>query len=93
MLTEKEVEVLKLQKAGLTQLEIAKKLGISQPAVSNFYKNIARKIKEAEELLVLNAELETGSKAKRPEQASLRDFIQEDHSKDKKEVKNDSDKE
>jgi len=37
MLTEKEIEVIKLKKKGLTQLEIAKKLKISQPSVSSFY--------------------------------------------------------
>jgi len=47
MLTKKEVEVLKLKKKGLIQLEIAKILKISQPAVSGFYNNSLRKIREA----------------------------------------------
>lgn len=57
MLTEKEVEVLKLKKQGLTQLEIAKKLKISQPAVSSFYNNALLKIKDAEDILKLKKEL------------------------------------
>ena len=36
MLTKKEIEVLKLRKQGFLQTEIASKLKISQPAVSNF---------------------------------------------------------
>ena len=47
MLTKKEIEVLKLRKKGLTQLEIAKILKISQPAVSGFYNNSLKKIREA----------------------------------------------
>lgn len=53
MLTEREIDVLKLKKQGLTQLEIAKKLKISQPAVSSFYNNALRKIKDAEDVLNL----------------------------------------
>ncbi|MFA5764362.1 MAG: LuxR C-terminal-related transcriptional regulator [archaeon] len=56
MLTEKEIEVLRLKKRGLTQSEIAKKLKISQPAVSNFYNNALWKIKDAEEVLKLKRE-------------------------------------
>jgi DNA-binding NarL/FixJ family response regulator len=36
MLTEKEIGVLKLKKAGFNQTEISKKLKITQPAVSIF---------------------------------------------------------
>jgi transcriptional regulator len=57
MLTEKEVEVLKLKKANLTQLEIAKKLKISQPAVSSFYNNALKKIKDAEEILKIKKDM------------------------------------
>jgi len=57
MLTEKEIEVLKLKNKNLTQLEIAKKLNISQPAVSSFYANALKKIKEAEEVLKIKKEL------------------------------------
>jgi len=57
MLTQKEIEVLKLNKKGLTQLEIAKKLKISQPSVSSFYNNALKKIKDAEEVLKLKKEL------------------------------------
>jgi transcriptional regulator len=57
MITEKEIEILKLKKKGLTQLQIAKKLKISQPAVSSFYNNAIRKIKDAEAILELKVEL------------------------------------
>lgn len=57
MLTEKEISVLKLKKEGLNQLEIAKKLKISQPAVSGFYNNALHKIKDAEEVIKLKKEL------------------------------------
>ena len=57
MLTEKEIEVLKLKKKGLTQKDIAKKLKISQPAVSNFYNNALWKIKDAEETIKLKKEI------------------------------------
>lgn len=57
MLTKREIEVLKLKKKGLTQNEIAKKLKISQPAVSNFYKNALRKIRHADEIMKIKKEL------------------------------------
>lgn len=51
MLTEKEVKVLELRQRGVLQSEIAKKLGISQAAVSHFEKNALKKIVEAKETL------------------------------------------
>lgn len=57
MLTEKEIEVLKLAGKGLKQIDIARKLGISQPAVSGFYKNAIDKIKQAEEVVKIKKEL------------------------------------
>ncbi len=57
MLTPKEIKVLKLKKKNFTQLKIAKKLKISQPAVSKFYKNAIGKIKDAEEVLKLKKEI------------------------------------
>jgi len=57
MLTEKEKEVLILKSRGQTQQEIAKKLKISQPAVSKFYNNSLWKIKDAEEVIKLKKEL------------------------------------
>ena len=57
MLTKKEIEVLKLRKQGFLQTEIASKLKISQPAVSDFYTNGLRKIKEAQEVLKLVKEV------------------------------------
>ena len=49
MLTEKERKVLEFRKKGLKQVDIARKLNISQPAVSAFEANALRKIKEAAE--------------------------------------------
>jgi len=57
MFTEKEIKVLKLKKKDFTQLQIAKKLKISQPAVSKFYNNALNKIKDAREVLKLKREL------------------------------------
>ena len=57
MLTQKEIKVLKLKEKNLTQLEIAKKLKISQPAISSFYNNALKKIKDAEEVLKIKKEI------------------------------------
>jgi len=57
MLTEKEIGVLKLKKAGFNQIEISKKLKISQPAVSSFYNNALKKISDAEETLKIKKEM------------------------------------
>jgi transcriptional regulator len=57
MLTEKEIAVLKLKKQNFTQADIAKKLEISQPAVSSFYNNALKKLRDAEEVLKLKKEL------------------------------------
>ena len=57
MLSEKEIEVLRLKKEGYTQIEISKKLKISQPAVSSFYTNALRKIKEADDIIKMKKEL------------------------------------
>ena len=57
MITEKEIEVLKLKKEGLAQIEIAKKLKISPAAVSGFYSAVLKKIQDSKETLkiVLNS--------------------------------------
>jgi transcriptional regulator len=47
VLTEKEMDVLKLRRANLTQVEVAAKLGISQAAVSSFEQNAVRKMEDA----------------------------------------------
>lgn len=57
MLTGKEIEVLKLTKKGLKQIDIARKLKISQPAVSNFYNNAIGKIRDSEEIMRIKKEL------------------------------------
>ena len=51
MLTEKEIKVLELRAKKLTQIEVSKKLDISQAAISHFENNAHRKIKEAEQTL------------------------------------------
>lgn len=53
LLTEKEIEVLKLRRAGMTQVQVAKKIGISQAAVSSFEKNAFQKIHDSREILKL----------------------------------------
>jgi Tfx family DNA-binding protein len=50
-LTEKEKQVLTLRGKGLTQVQVAKKLKISQAAVSDFERNARQKIKEAEDAI------------------------------------------
>jgi Tfx family DNA-binding protein len=50
-LTEKEKTVLQMRHDGLTQIEVAKRLKISQAAVSDFEKNARQKIREAQETL------------------------------------------
>lgn len=57
MLTDKEIRVLELRQKGLTQVEVARRLGITQAAVSNFEKNAYRKIAEAKETLKKAEEL------------------------------------
>ncbi|MDD5700050.1 MAG: LuxR C-terminal-related transcriptional regulator [Candidatus Nanoarchaeia archaeon] len=57
MLTGKEISVLELKKKGLKQTEIAKKMKISQPAVSNFYNNAMDKIRQAEQIIRIKKEL------------------------------------
>ncbi|MDD9954325.1 MAG: LuxR C-terminal-related transcriptional regulator [Candidatus Woesearchaeota archaeon] len=56
-LTEKELTVLKLRNKGLTQTQVAKRLKISQAAVSDFEKNAQRKIEDAKEVRKLAREL------------------------------------
>lgn len=57
MLTEKESKVLELRAKKLTQIDVSKKLKISQAAVSHFEKNALRKIKEAEQILEIAKKL------------------------------------
>ncbi len=58
MLTEKEIQVLELRVKKLIQIEISKKLGISQAAVSHFEKNALRKISEAKETIKIAKKLD-----------------------------------
>ncbi len=60
MLTEKEVAVLEFKKKGLTQIDIAKKLRITQPAVSRFYNNALEKMQDAEKVLEIKKRLGVG---------------------------------
>jgi Tfx family DNA-binding protein len=57
LLTEKEIEVLKLRKSGLTQVEVSKKIGISQAAVSSFEKNAFKKIEDSKKILKIADQL------------------------------------
>ena len=57
MLTQKEIAVLELRAKKLIQVEVSKKLGISQAAVSHFEKNALKKIKEAEQTITIAKKL------------------------------------
>ena len=62
MLTKREIEVLRLRKKGLTQVQIAKKLNIAQSSVCIFLAKTDRKIKQlAKDLKVVK---ELGIKVK-----------------------------
>lgn len=61
-LTEKEIRVLELRSNGLTQVEVARKLNISQAAVSSFEQNAQRKLRDAEEMLVFARRLKLTTK-------------------------------
>ena len=54
MLTRKEIEILELRKKNLTQSEVAKKLKITQAAVSKFEKNAYKKILDAKKILYIS---------------------------------------
>lgn len=56
MITEKELEVLRLKKEGFAQVEIAKKLKISPAAVSGFYSAVLKKIADSKETLKIAKE-------------------------------------
>jgi transcriptional regulator len=56
MLTEKEFQILQLRQKGMLQVEIAKRLHITQGAVSRFEKNARWKIQDAQEDLKRLAE-------------------------------------
>ncbi len=58
MLTKKEIEVLKLKKKGLTQVQIAQKLNIAQSSVCIFLIKAKKKIKQATEDLNVVKELD-----------------------------------
>jgi len=57
MLTTKEKQILELRKKGLKQSEIASRLKISQPAVSDFENNALKKIRNAKEIMEFTKKL------------------------------------
>ena len=57
MITKKEIKIIKLRKSGFKQKEIAKKLKISQPAISKFEKNVQKKIIDSINVIKLSKEL------------------------------------
>jgi transcriptional regulator len=57
MLTEKEINILNLRREGLTQVEVAKKIKISQAAVSSFEMNAIRKIEDAKKTIEISTKL------------------------------------
>jgi transcriptional regulator len=62
MLTQKEIDVLKLRKSNLTQIEVANKIGISQAAVSSFEKNALKKIEDARQTGILAKQMKINAK-------------------------------
>ncbi len=50
-LTERETKVLKLRKAGLSQAEVARRLDVTQAAVSKFELSALRKLQDAGAML------------------------------------------
>ena len=57
MLTTKEKQILELRKKGLKQSEIASRLKISQPAVSDFENNALKKIRNAKKIMEFTKKL------------------------------------
>lgn len=57
MFSKKEIEVIKLRKSDLTQVEVAKKLNISQAAVSSFEKRIKEKLIDAKRTIEIAKQL------------------------------------
>lgn len=60
MLTKREEDVVRLRAQGLTQADVAKRLSVSQAAVSGFEKNARRKIIDAHETLALASRISPG---------------------------------
>jgi len=56
LLTEKEIEVLRLRRKNLTQKQVAEKLGISQASVSTFEKKALKKIKDSKATILFAKE-------------------------------------
>lgn len=54
MFTRKEIAIIELRKKNLTQSEVAKKLKITQAAVSKFEKNAFKKILDAKKIISLS---------------------------------------
>jgi transcriptional regulator len=72
-LTEREIAVLQLRSQGLTQQAVARRLKISQAAVSSFETNAYRKLQDAQQMLafasqsgIVLPELPTYKTAMRP---------------------------
>lgn len=64
MITEREIEVLKLRIKGFSQIEVSKKLKISQPAVSHFENAAYKKIENAKKIVELVKKLKIKKKKK-----------------------------
>ena len=74
MLTEKEFQVLLLRQEGLLQTEIAKRLSITQGAVSRFEANARMKIDEAKRQLELLQKFGIDISDTDPLEAKLKDL-------------------
>jgi HTH-type transcriptional regulator, fmd operon transcriptional regulator len=74
MLTEKEIQILLLRQEGLLQTEIAKRLNITQGAVSRFEANARAKIAEAKRQLELLRKFNIDVEESDPLEEKLKDL-------------------
>ncbi len=72
MLTEKELQVLVLRREGLLQTDIAKRLKITQGAVSRFEANARKKVREAKKELAILERLGIDIEDETPDSELLR---------------------
>ncbi|MFQ5975944.1 MAG: sigma factor-like helix-turn-helix DNA-binding protein [Candidatus Hydrothermarchaeales archaeon] len=85
--TKKEFEALRLRKEGLTQKEIAIRLGISQPHVSQILSTIDDKVRRSKETLGAVFEDQISLKRKKRNPDELRVFCRIVRGRVKKNVK------
>jgi DNA-binding CsgD family transcriptional regulator len=72
-LTKKEYEVLNLQKKGISQNEIAQRLNISQPQVSQIQRTIEEKVRRSKETIEITGRERTNlpRKKRNPDETAV----------------------